>query len=484
MRPEISQYIDAHKDEMVRSLQELIRIRSVNDTPCENAPYGKACAQVLEKALSMCKEMGFRTVNVDNQCGYAEYGDGDEVIGIFSHMDVVAEGSGWTHPPFAAEIHDNAVWGRGALDNKGPGVASLYGLRAIKELGLPLKHRVRIVFGIDEESGMRDIQYYMKTCGAPLSGFSPDAQFPVSFAERPNSQIYIAKAFSTPCKEFPRLIEMHSNDTQNIADYCRAVVETDDVAQTEDILTRLSRFAEKTAWKISATHEGNRITFESHGVTGHPYTPRLAQNANSQLIMFLDRIGLKGESGAIIHQFREKIGMEYFGESLGIDKEDESGWLTFSNTNFDLDESTFHAVFKMYRPYTYPIEEIVAQIEKAFSPLGIYVEKFRTSPGVLRDKNSPLIKTLRRAYEEHTHLDSTPRAIGGTYSKYVPTICGFGAIFPWGKDWCHITNEQMDIDDLVLMAKIYGDAIYYLATADYSSFTENKDYKTRKDGKQ
>ena len=467
MRPEINQYIESHQDEMVQDLQRVIRTRSVIDTSAENMPYGKGCAQMLEQILEMCSAMGFHTVNVDNQCGYAEYGEGEEIIGIFSHFDVVAEGTGWEHDPFGGEIHNGAVWGRGALDNKGPGIASLYGLRAIKELNLPINRRIRIVFGIDEESGMRDIQYYLKKCGAPYAGFSPDAQFPVSFAERPNSQVYIKKTFEKPCDELPRLLEMHSNDTQNIADYCRAVVEAADEENARDIMARLARFAEKTAWKLTATCEGTRITFESHGLTGHPYTPRLAQNANSQLIMFLDRIGLKGEAGAIIHQFREKVGMEYYGESLGIDQEDESGWLTFANTNFDLDEKQFYAVFKMYRPVTYPIEEIVKKIEEAFSPLGIEIDKYKTSPGVLRDRSCPLIGILRKAYEEHTHLDSTPRAIGGTYSKYVPTICGFGAIFPWGTDWCHITNEQMAFSDQVLMSKIFGNAIYELATADF-----------------
>lgn len=466
MRAELSQYIDGHKDEMVRSLQEVVTVRSVNAPPQPGMPYGPACARMLEQILATCRAMGFETVNVDNHCGYAQYGTGDEVVMVFSHFDVVAEGEGWLYPPFSGEIHDNCVWGRGTLDNKGPGIASLYGLRAIRENGLPVKRQIRMVFGIDEESGMRDAQYYLQKCGAPLLGFSPDAQFPVSFAERPNSQVYVAKTMSGPCPGLPRLIEMHSGPGENIADRCTAVVEAADETAVQDILERLDRFSEKTAWQLSATAQGTRITFDSKGVTGHPYTPRLAQNAISQLIMFLDRIGLVGEAGEIIHAFKEKIGMEYYGESLGIDKEDISGWLTFSNTNFDLDEENFAATFKMYRPYYYPLEEIVAQIEKAFAPQSIRVVRSRTSPGVMRDRNSPLIKILRKAYEEHTGLDSTPRSVGGTYSKYIPTICGFGAIFPWGTDYCHVPNERMNIDDLVLMAKIYGDAMYALATID------------------
>ena len=159
--------------------------------------------------------------------------------------------------------------------------------------------------------------------------------------------------------------------------------------------------------------------------------------------------------------------MEYFGESMGLDHEDISGWLTFSNTYFKLNDEDFYAVFKMYRPYYYPLEEIVAQIERALSSLQIKVVKSRTSPGVMRDKNSPLIRKLSQVYGEHTGLDSTPRSVGGTYAKVVPNICGFGAIFPWGYDYCHVVNERMAVSDLVLMSKIYGDAIYELATMDF-----------------
>ena len=473
MVPEISQFIEAHKSEMVSTLQEVLRIRSVNDVPEKGAPYGRGCKEVLDKALEICESMGFHTVNVDGQCGYAEYGEGDEVIGIFSHLDVVEEGAGWTYPPFEAQIHDGEIWGRGALDNKGPGIASLYGLLAIKELGLPVRRRIRMVFGIDEESGMRDMQYYVEKCGAPFSGFSPDAQFPVSFAERPNSQVYVAKKIEQPCCETPRLITMTGGTiTGNIPDHCTASVLSEDEKTTEEILEKLNRFTEKTGWRISAAVEqtpdsSQVIMFTSLGVTGHPYTPRLAQNAVSQLMMFLDRIGLKGETGAIIHLFKEKIGMEYFGESMGLDHEDVSGWLTFSNTYFHLNDEDFYAVFKMYRPYYYPLEEIVTQIERALSSQNIKVVKSRTSPGVMRDKNSPLIRKLSQIYGEHTGLDSTPRSVGGTYAKVVPNICGFGAIFPWGYDYCHVVNERMAVSDLVLMSKIYGDAIYELATMDF-----------------
>jgi succinyl-diaminopimelate desuccinylase len=155
--------------------------------------------------------------------------------------------------------------------------------------------------------------------------------------------------------------------------------------------------------------------------------------------------------------------MDYYGEHLGIDKEDISGWLTFSTTVIKLDKEKLFAVFKLYRPYYYKLENLVEDINKALAPEGINVLHSECSPGVMHDPNSPLIQALSHVYAEHTGHDSRPRAVGGTYSKYVSTICGFGAIFPNTKDYCHVVDERIRIDELVLLGKIYADAIYELA---------------------
>src|SRR3712207_4418766 len=109
--------------------------------------------KALEHVLEVSKKLGFKTVNVDNYVGYAEFGTGEEYITALGHVDVVPEGDGWIHPPYAAEIHDGKLYGRGALDDKGPIIATLYGAKAIMDLGLPISKRIRIIFGTSEEIG-------------------------------------------------------------------------------------------------------------------------------------------------------------------------------------------------------------------------------------------------------------------------------------------------------------------------------------------
>ena len=465
MEPRLNDYIAASREDMIRTLQEVIAIPSVRGKAAPGAPYGPGPAKMLEKCLNLAREMGFPTVvNVDDHCGYCEWGEGEEIVGIFPHFDVVPEGGGWTYPPYAAEIHDGWIYGRGAVDDKGPGIASLYGMKAIKDLGLPVKRRVRLIFGINEETGMEDIQYYVNKYGAPQLGFSPDAQFPVSFAEKAGATIRVGRKLSGERPEGLYLARLYGGDApSNIADSCQAVLEAADEAQAEWILWKLAMFAEKTMWALEGRRDGLTVTIDSRGKTGHPYTPRLGQNAISQLIMFLDRLGIAGEGGAIVHLFREKIGMEYYGESLGIDREDVSGFLTFSNTHIELDEGSFSAIFKIFRPYYYELDDLVEDIDRALVPGGVRVIEATGFPGVMRDRNSPLIQTLSKVYTQMTGKDGTPRAVGGTYSKYVPTICGFGAIFPGTKDMCHVVDEAIQLDEFVFLGQIFANAIYALA---------------------
>ncbi len=135
--------------------------------------------------------MGFSTVNLENHIGYAQYGRGEDYVCAIGHVDVVPTGEGWVHPPFSAYVENGTIYGRGVLDNKGPVLACLYGLAALKELKLPMKHPVRIIFGCDEESGFEDLAYYLEKERPPLYGFTPDCKYPVVYSERGRAKLRI-----------------------------------------------------------------------------------------------------------------------------------------------------------------------------------------------------------------------------------------------------------------------------------------------------
>ena len=161
MEDRILKEVEALKPSMIEGILELVRIDSVKAQAEEGAPFGPGVRAALDKALEIGGRLGFSTVNLDNYIGYAEYGQGADYICAIGHVDVVPVGDGWKQPPFSGYMEDGIIYSRGILDNKGPVMACLYGLYALKRLGYKPNHRIRIIFGCDEESGFGDLKYYL-----------------------------------------------------------------------------------------------------------------------------------------------------------------------------------------------------------------------------------------------------------------------------------------------------------------------------------
>ena len=184
MKEKIFAKVDELKDQMISDICHLVQMDSQRSEPAENAPFGKNVAETLDEALRICEREGLTTKNVDHYVGYGQWGEGDEYVGVMGHLDVVKVGDGWKYPPFSATIADNRIWGRGALDNKGPLMAAFYGMLALKNLGFKPKRPIRVIFGTNEETGMEDARYYLAHEKAPLMGFTPDNKFPAIYGER------------------------------------------------------------------------------------------------------------------------------------------------------------------------------------------------------------------------------------------------------------------------------------------------------------
>lgn len=193
MEEKILQKIDELSEEMIASIIEMVKIDSVEGKPEPGAPFGKGVKAALDAALALSDKMGFKTVNVDSYMGYASYGEdkGHGYVCAVGHLDVVPPGTGWKQPPFSGYVKEGVIYSRGVLDNKGPILSCLYALYALKELKLPLKHQVRILFGCDEETGFEDLKYYLTKEQPPVMGFTPDCKYPVVYAERGRALVEI-----------------------------------------------------------------------------------------------------------------------------------------------------------------------------------------------------------------------------------------------------------------------------------------------------
>ena len=453
----LNEIIDANKDNIVQTLREVIRIPSVQGTPEEGAPYGKEVRNALDYMLDKANELGLHTVNFDGQVGYAEYGKG-ELVAVVAHLDVVPAGDGWIHDPFGGELEENAVFGRGAVDDKGPAVASLYALHAVKESGLKINRRIRVMFGTNEETGSGDMEYFFGHGGEqPVMGFTPDGSYPLIYGEKGIVIEEIKKSYAQDGAQ-ARLLEIKGGTAHNVVpSKAHAIIEC-----TEELAKELEKCGGEG---VSIIRTENGVRIDAEGVSAHGSTPEKGVNAIGRLINALKDIPFAKELAEGIRFINDKIGMQTNGENLGINLKDNiSGELVLNLGTIEGDENEFVFGVNYRYPVTCRIEECAPLFNDAFSNAGFSVISQIHEPALYVDPSSKLVSTLMDVYKEQTGLDGEPFCIGGgTYAKSVNNIVAFGPVFPGDPDREHKAEECIEVDNLMANARVYANAMYALA---------------------
>ena len=437
---------------LTAALQRVVRIRSVRENDSD-APFGSGPRECLREALKIAGELGFRTHDMQDYCGWAEYGEGEEMAMILGHLDVVPEGEGWDEPPYGAVIRDGKIFGRGTTDDKGPVMAALYALKAVADAGIPLKRRVRLVFGCAEETGSEDMEYYREHGGEiPAFGFTPDAEYPLINGEKG----IIIETYEHPLGgDGPaRLILFEGGIAANVTpDHARAVVECADGTELPP------------AERIILARDGARWIVEAEGKAAHGSVPEEGENALGRLALYLARLPLRGADREAITFLAEKIGMEVHGESLGCCLKDElSGYLS-NNWGVACMRPGGLSVTLNYRyPVTFGPQDCMPAVHSAFEQAGWNRVAEMHEPKLYTPEDHPLVQTLLKVYREETGDMRPPKCIGGgTYAKALPNIVAFGPVFPGDEVTEHLPNETIRLDRLYRNMRIYAKAIVEMA---------------------
>lgn len=466
MLKDLNNRIEEMRDNIIATTQELIRIKSVESDAEEGKPFGKGVNKALETTLEIAQNMGFETKNIDRYAGYAEMGEGEEMMGILCHLDVVPEGSNWTYPPYAAEIHDNKIYGRGSIDDKGPAVAALYAMKAVKDSDITLNKRVRIIFGTNEESGWGGMDYYLENADVPDFAFSPDAEFPVIHAEKGILIFNIEKDFENKSEnENLKIKSIKGGNAPNmVPDYCEAEVESDNL---EELKSKLDDLKEKNDYDLDIEINNNKAIIKSNGVSAHGSMPQDGQNAISQLMKFLAKIDLgNSDIAGFIDFYNEKIGMEYNGESIGCGFEDDiSGKLIFNVGVINISEEKAELTINIRYPVRSNAEDVYSGIEKNLKS-GYILDKGQHKEPLYVEKDDPLVENLMKVYRDIVgDRESEPIAIGGgTYARAIEKAVAFGPLFPGQEELAHQKDEFIGIEDLIKNTKIYAGAIAALCS--------------------
>ena len=415
---EIRKYLEDKKEEMIAFLGELISVRSVQEEAEEGYPFGRNSARALEIMLDKCNESGFHVENVDNYVGSADFNDSEAALGILSHLDVVPEGSGWTSDPYELKRENGILTGRGTIDDKGPAVASLYAMKALKELNIPLKKGVRLIFGTNEENGGDDIVYYRKNHTLPPMVFTPDGEYPVINGEKGMLRIYFSA-------EIEEKIKIQAGEVINAVPMACAV-ETD----------------------------CSVMLYE--GKSAHASTPEKGENAITKFLA-----DYSGNSTALnglkqIFQHGDVEGSVIFGDN----SQNFTCVISLLKTVEKFEKCYIEGGIDVRFPFGHTKDDVQKIICDKLEAAGITIDSVMAVNPHYTDENSNFVQSLLSVYEQVTGEKGKCITIGGgTYVHDIEGGVAFGAEYEGGSGNMHGADEFITEESLILNAEIMAEAI-------------------------
>ena len=436
-----------YEQEALKTLQELICINSVYDasTISKNAPYGQGVENAMKFMNDLALKDGFNVDRCDNRCIEISCGEGEEYIGIFAHLDTVPVSGNWKFGAWDAVIDNDKLYGRGTSDDKGPGIAAYYALKALKDNGLINGYKVKLVFGGDEERGSSCLNYYFDTLKkpAPKYGFTPDGDFPLIYGEKGITNYEVSKKFANPY-----VYEIKAGVASNsVID--SAIVKC---ANTPKLKTYLN---EKCCIEKEILAEDEKtISINFIGKSAHGSLPNLGKNSGIIALKVLSDVFNIAEFKEIYEQYNDVNG-----KGLDIYQNSEAMGETTVNVGIiNYDGENFNMIVNFRYPETLDIDETIETIKKN-SSFEVKVES--TLPCLYYDINTPFIQTLYKVYVDETNdLENKPMTIGGgTYAKEAKNTVAFGSHFPGKEDHIHEENEKIDLEDFYTSMSLYAHAI-------------------------
>ncbi|MBQ2701593.1 MAG: Sapep family Mn(2+)-dependent dipeptidase [Clostridia bacterium] len=435
--------MEKYFDDVVRSISEIIRFDSSLQPADGDYPFGKETADCLHYFLDLASNMGFETKNYDNYVGEVVFGDGEE-FAVLAHLDVVPAGNGWKYPPFGGVINDDPsdggvegmkIWGRGAMDDKGPAIACLYVLKALKDEGFVPTKKIKLIVGCNEEAGWKCIEHYKKVASMPKEGFSPDANFPVIYAEKGILHFTI----NLPIHDAPMSALNAGQRPNMVCDHAQAF---------------LTKYAGSKLVNYENPIEGTQLSYDNttnllqaYGKSAHGSTPQRGANALQALLYFLST-------------FNEDCKKAYdllFADVYGLQTlKDETGALTISPNVANFANGILKITTDIRFPATMNLKTVTDKLDE--SGIAYSIDSYQAP--LFHDKKSELITSLTEIYNDATGKKEEPIAIGGgTYARALECGCAFGPEINGEEDTIHQANEYVTFDRIKLMCDVYYQAI-------------------------
>ncbi len=476
----ISAYIDSKREEMLADLESLVRINSQKGAPQMGKPFGEGPARALAAAEELMQRYGFITKNYGNYVVTGDFSEKEKQLDVLAHLDVVPVSEDWTvTQPFEPKIVDGRIYGRGTADDKGPAIAALYAMRAIRELDIPMKKSVRLILGGDEECGSGDLKYYYGIEQEAPFTFTPDADFPVINIEKGRMEGHFHAEFEDGA-HLPGILCFRGGDKANVvpqkAYFTAAGISR---AKIEEIASRLSEELE-VAFIVSeeakapegrSTERAQELrrrgepvaNVEVRGKAAHASTPQEGRNALTAALHLIARLPLADSP-----QYRALKALDALmpyedtcGKNLGIYREEkQSGAVTLCFSILNVTQETLSGAFDARLPIGCTEENTKDVVQKAMEEKGLTLADEPMIKPHCVPKDSDFVRILLDSFERYTGIKGEPLSTGGgTYVHNLERGVAFGCMMPGVDNHMHGDDEFMVIDCLLNSAKIFADAI-------------------------
>ena len=456
------QFADAHIGEMTEDLKALCRIDSVQTAAQPGAPFGPGAKKALEAASALAEKKGFAVRDYDGYVRTADLNPGAPArFDMLGHVDVVPAGDGWTvTEPFEPVLKDGVLYGRGTADDKGGVVAALYAMQAVKELGLPLSGRCRLIIGNGEETGMEDVTYYYtKEPEAPMTA-TPDGEYPVTCGEKGRvTPVYDADFAASEGAR--KLISLEGGIAVNqVPAGAKAVLEG---VSTEEFAAKAAAVTAETAVRFTAEKDGGKLIIRAEGRSAHGSTPELGINAVQGLAKLVLALHLDACPGLeILKNYCELYPFgEFDGKTVGMAAKDEvSGATSCAADILRMSETHFHAEVDFRTAICADASDPVKILTESGEKIGAQVSISECIKAHYVSGDSDFVKTLNACYESVTGKPGAALCMGG--NSYVHSTKGgvcFGYVSNDAEACIHGPNEHIAVKELRDTVVIYALAI-------------------------
>lgn len=458
LQQKLDAFLADNRQAMIEDIGKLVAVKSVEEAPAPGAPFGPGPRKALDVALSIAQRLGFEVHDGDGYVGWFELaGERKEHIATITHVDVVPEGEGWDGSAYELRVKDGWLLGRGVADDKGPSVLCMYIAKFFKELGVPLKYGFRVLLGCSEETGMKDVPYYLEHNEQPVFCFTPDAEFPVSYGEKGHlNAVFVSAPLGG------NLVDFSGGIANNVVPDRAACLVKGDAA------------ALQSTERVSVAEENGMVRLSAKGIGGHAAFPAGSINAIALLVDYLLQNKLCTEEENRFLQLLKTLHDHTDGSGLGIVCRDEIfDPLTIIGGIVKMEDGRLKQSMDMRYPTAITAEELEQKLGAAAQKAGGAVEVGRADKPFYIPKDSPTIQTLLSVYNEVTGSNAQPFTMGGgTYARHFANAAAFGPeeqnrTLPAFAGPMHGANEGMAVDDMLKALKIYILAVWRLQALEF-----------------